>query len=290
MAADIENRIVYVNGDYVAARDARVSVFDRGFLFGDGIYEVTAVLDGKLVDSGPHMARLHRSTGEIGVPMPMGEDEIVAIERELIRRNGLTEGLIYMQVTRGDGRDRDFVAPEGLKPSLVLFTQATALIDRPSVETGLKIVSLPDLRWKRRDIKTVCLLPQALAKEIARNAGCDDAWLVEDGHVTEGAAATAYIVTAEGVVVTRPNSNAILPGCTRLSLLQLIAETGMTLEERPFTIDEAYAAREAFISSAGNFVMPITAIDGRTIADGRPGPVARRLRAIYIDHARRTAI
>ncbi len=289
VSAELEDRIVYVNGEYVSARDARISIFDRGFLFGDGIYEVTAVLDGKLVDSGPHMTRLRRSTGEIGIPMPMSEDEIIAIERELIRRNNMVEGGVYLQITRGDGRDRDFVA-KGLKPSVVMFTQAKPLIDKPEANTGIRVLSLDDLRWKRRDIKTVCLLPQALAKEIAKNAGCDEAWMLEDGYVTEGASSTAYIVTQDDVIVTRPNSNAVLPGCTRLSLLQLIAETGMKLEERLFTIDEAYAAKEAFMTSAGTFVTPITVIDGKSIADGKVGQVARRLREIYIDHARRTAI
>lgn len=289
-AQDLENRIVYVNGDYVAARDAQISIFDRGFLFGDAIYEVTAVLDGKLVDSQPHMARLRRSTGEIGIAMPLDEDEIVAIERELIRRNALTEGVIYLQITRGDGRDRDFIPAKGVKPSVVLFTQAKSLLDKPGVKSGKRILSLPDLRWKRRDIKTVCLLPQALAKEIAKNAGCDEAWLIEDGLVTEGASSTAYIVTQDDTIVTRPNSNATLPGCTRLSLLQLIAETGMTLEERPFTIEEAYAAKEAFMTSAGNFVAPIIVIDEKAIGNSEPGPVTERLREIYLDHARRTAI
>lgn len=182
-AAELENRIVYVNGEYVAARDARISIFDRGFLFGDGIYEVTAVLEGKLVDSEPHMQRLRRSTGEIGIAMPMSEDEIVTIERELIRRNKLTEGLVYLQVTRGNGGDRDFVPAANMKPSVVLFTQEANLLDKPALKTGAHVLSLDDLRWKRRDIKTVCLLPQALTKEIAKNAGCDEAWMIEDGYV-----------------------------------------------------------------------------------------------------------
>ncbi|MCV9908221.1 D-amino-acid transaminase [Brucella sp. HL-2] len=290
VSAELEERIVYVNGEYVAARDAKISIFDRGFLFGDGIYEVTAVLDGKLVDSNPHMKRLRRSTGEIGIPMPMSEDEIVEIERELIRRNNLTEGLVYLQVTRGNGRDRDFVPKKDMKPSVVLFTQSVSLIEKPVLKTGARVLSLEDLRWKRRDIKTVCLLPQALAKEIAKGSGCDEAWMLEDGYVTEGASSTGYIVTQDDVIVTRPNSNAVLPGCTRLSLLQLIAETGMKLEERLFTIDEAYAAKEAFMTSAGTFVTPISFIDDKPIGGGKPGPVALKLREIYLDHARRTAI
>ncbi len=289
-AEDLENRIVYVNGAYLAARDARISIFDRGFLFGDGIYEVTAVLESKLIDSPSHMARLRRSTGEIGISMPLNEDEIIAIERELIHRNNLVEGVIYLQITRGDGRDRDFIAAKDIKPSIVLFTQAKSLIHKPGVDDGKRILSLPDLRWKRRDIKTVCLLPQALAKEIAKNAGCDEAWLIEDGFVTEGASSSAYIVTKDNVVVTRPNSNSILPGCTRQSLLHLIAQSDLKLKERPFTIEEAYAAKEAFMTSAGNFVAPITVIDDKAIGDGKPGPVAQRLREIYLDHARRTAI
>ncbi|MFC4624407.1 D-amino-acid transaminase [Daeguia caeni] len=287
---NLDDRIVYVNGAFLPARDARVSIFDRGFLFGDGIYEVTAVLDGKLIDSSAHMARLRRSTGEIGIPLPLGEDEIIAIERALVARNDLQEGLIYLQITRGDGRDRDFVAQEGIEPTLILFTQAFPLLDKPVLKTGAKVISLPDLRWKRRDIKTVCLLPQALAKTIARNAGCDEAWMIEDGHVTEGASSTAFIVTQDDVVVTRPNSNAILPGCTCKALLQLLAENGLKLEERLFTIEEAYQAREAFMTSAGAFVTPITMIDDRAIADGKPGPIATRLRELYIEYARKTAL
>ncbi|PWL17168.1 D-amino acid aminotransferase [Falsochrobactrum shanghaiense] len=287
---DTENRVTYVNGEYIAARDARISIFDRGFLFGDGIYEVTAVLDGKLIDSAAHMARLRRSTGEIGITLPWSEEEIVAIERELIRRNKLTEGLVYLQVTRGDGRDRDFVPYKGVTPSIVLFTQAKNLTDKPEFKTGISVLALDDLRWKRRDIKTVCLLPQALAKEIAKNAGCDEAWMIEDGTVTEGASSTAYIVTDDDAIITRPNSNQVLPGCTRHSLLQLIAQTGMKLEERAFTLEEAYAAREAFLTSASSFVSPVTRIDGKPVGNGKPGPVSERLRTIYLDYARRTAI
>lgn len=287
---DIESRITYVNGEYIAARDARISIFDRGFLFGDGIYEVTAVLDGKLVDSPAHMARLRRSTGEIGISIPWSEEELVTIEHELIRRNDLTEGLIYLQVTRGDGRDRDFVAQNDVRPSIILFTQSKNLVGKPQMTTGISVLSLDDLRWKRRDIKTVCLLPQARAKEIAKNAGCEEAWMIEDGYVTEGASSTAYILTRDDVIVTRPNSNLVLPGCTRHSLLQLITETGMKLEERAFTLEETYAAKEAFLTSASSFVTPVTQIDGKPVNDGKPGLVAKRLGEIYLDYARRTAI
>lgn len=287
---EIENRITYVNGEYVAARNARISIFDRGFLFGDGIYEVTAVLDSKLIDSPAHMARLRRSTAEIGIPLPWSEDEIVEIERELIRRNNLNEGLIYLQITRGDCRDRDFVSLKNTRPSIVLFTQSKKLIEKPEFETGISVLSLEDLRWKRRDIKSVCLLPQTMAKEIAKNAGCAEAWMIEDGFVTEGASSTAYIVSQDDVIITRPNSNLILPGCTRHSLLRLVAESGLKLEERAFTLEEAYCAKEAFITSASSFVTPVTKIDDRLIADGAAGPVAKRLREIYIDYARRTAI
>lgn len=289
-AASLENRITYVNGDYIVARDAHVSIFDRGLLFGDGIYEVTAVLEGRLVDSAPHMARLKRSTGEIGIPMPLDIEAIIEAERELIRRNDLKEGLIYMQVTRGRGLDRDFVPATELKPTLIMFTQTKSLIQSATAEKGASVISLDDQRWARRDIKTTCLLPQALAKQIAQHAGCDEAWMIEDGFVTEGASSTAYIVTADGTIVTRPNSHAVLPGCTRLSLLQLVTETGMKLEERPFTIDEAYLASEALMTSAGTFVTGITHIDGKAIGNGVPGPIARRLRQLYINHALGTAI
>ncbi|MVA25951.1 D-amino-acid transaminase [Agrobacterium vitis] len=282
-------RTVYLNGAFLAENEAHISIFDRGFLFGDGIYEVTAVLDGKLVDSALHMARLERSVGEIGGHLPVSTDEIVEIERRLIAENGLKEGMIYLQYTRG-AEDRNFLYSEDLAPTLLLFTQSKSLDLAAVMEKGLKVKTVTDQRWARRDIKSVCLLPQVLAKRIAKAEGCDEAWMVEDGFVTEGASSTAYIVTADDKIITRANSNATLPGCTRLALLQLAKESGLVIEERPFSVEEALAAREAALTSASNFIVPITTIDGKPVGDGKPGPVVTRLRALYMENARRTAI
>ncbi|MDQ0457894.1 D-amino-acid transaminase [Rhizobium paknamense] len=282
-------RIVYINGEFLPETEAKVSVFDRGFLFGDGIYEVTAVLGGKLIDSALHMARLERSVKEIGGFLPVSTEEIVAIERRLMQENGLSEGLIYLQYTRG-AEDRNFLWSEGLQPTLVLFTQAKKLDHSKILENGLKVKIVPDQRWERRDIKSVCLLPQVLAKRIAADAGCDEAWMVEDGFVTEGASSTAYIVTADGKIITRANSNTTLPGCTRAALLQVAAEQGLTVEERPFSVEEAFAAVEACLTSASNFVVPVTSLDGKPVGTGKPGPVVKRLRELYMENALKTAI
>ncbi|MGV1827352.1 D-amino-acid transaminase [Agrobacterium vitis] len=282
-------RTVYLNGAFLAENEAHISIFDRGFLFGDGIYEVTAVLDGKLVDSALHMARLERSVGEIGGHLPVSTDEIVEIERRLIAENGLKEGMIYLQYTRG-AEDRNFLYSEDIAPTLLLFTQSKSLDLTSVMEKGLKVKTVTDQRWARRDIKSVCLLPQVLAKRAAKAEGCDEAWMVEDGLITEGASSTAYIVTADDKIITRANSNATLPGCTRLALLQLAKENGLVIEERPFSVEEALAAREAALTSASNFIVPIITIDGKPVGDGKPGPVVTRLRALYMENARRTAI
>jgi D-alanine transaminase len=279
---------VYVNGEFVARGAARVSVFDRGFLFADGIYEVCAVLDGKLVDNGPHLQRLERSVAAIELPLPLSREEIVHVQKELVRRNGVTEGLVYMQVTRG-AADRDFAFPAGAAPTFVAFTQKKEIIAAPAAKTGVAVVSTPDIRWARRDIKSVALLAQVLAKQEARRKGCAEAFMVEDGYVTEGASSTAFIVTQAGEIVTRPLSNALLPGCTRRAVLELARERRMPIVERAFTIDEAAGAAECFFTSATAFVMPVVSLDGRTIADGKPGPATLRLREIYIETARRSA-
>jgi D-alanine transaminase len=282
-------RTVYLNGQFLSENDAHISIFDRGFLFGDGIYEVTAVLDGKLIDSPLHMARLERSVGEIGGRLPISTDEIVAIEKKLIEANDLTEGMIYLQYTRG-AEDRNFYYTDDLQPTLLMFTQAKTLEHVVAVEKGLKVKIVPDQRWERRDIKSVCLLPQVLAKRIAKAEGCDEAWMVEDGFVTEGASSTAYIITEDGRIITRGNSKTTLPGCTRLAVLDLAREQGLTVEERPFSVEEAMSAREACLTSASNFVVPITAIDGKPVGDGVPGPMFKRLREIYMTNARKTAV
>ncbi|EAS48653.1 D-alanine aminotransferase [Aurantimonas manganoxydans SI85-9A1] len=284
------SRTVYVNGAYVPEEEATISVFDRGFLFADGVYEVTTVLSGKLIDFGPHMKRLARSLGELDMPSPASEEELLTIHRGLVTRNGLNEGLIYMQVTRG-AADRDFMfPPKDTAPSLVLFTQAMVLRDKPAARTGIRIASVPDLRWARRDIKTVQLLYPSMAKMEAKSRGADDAWLVEDGIVTEGSSNNAHIVTADGTLITRDLSHSILHGITRAAVLKLAADDGVKVEERSFTLEEAKNASEAFVTSASTFVMPVVEIDGQPVGTGTPGPIARRLREIYLAEADRSAI
>lgn len=279
------SRTVYVNGAYVSEEDAKVSVFDRGFLFADGIYEVTAVVGGKLVDYDAHMERLERSLGEVRIGWPCSRAELDRMHRELVERNRLREGIVYMQVTRG-AADRDFKFPKEIAPSLVAFTQTMALIDNPNARTGVRAITIPDLRWARRDIKSVMLLAPVLGKQAAHEAGAFEAWMVEDGMVTEGTSSNAYIVK-DGKVITRPLSNRILAGCTRRALFRLAAEHGVTIEERAFPPGEAYGADEAFLTSASNFVLPIVEIDGRRIGGGQPGPVTRKLREIFLIEAQR---
>jgi D-alanine transaminase len=281
-------RIVYVNGAYVPEAEARVSVFDRGFLFADGVYEVTSVIDGRLVDFAGHARRLARSLAELDLPAPCDDDTLLAIHREIVARNALSEGMVYMQVTRGPA-DRSFVFPETPRPSLVLFTQALNLVAAPAAAQGFRVVTAPDLRWRRRDIKTVQLLYPSMAKMIARKSGADDCWMVEDGTVTEGTSNNAYIVTG-GRIVTRHLSNDILHGITRAAVLRFAEEAQIEVEERPFTVAEAQAADEAFATAATIFVMPVVEIDGQPVGTGKPGPVARRLREIYIEESRKAAI
>ncbi len=286
------SRIVYVNGDYLPEEEARVSIFDRGFLMADGVYEVTSVLGGKLVDFAGHAARLERSLRELDMASPVTMDELLAIHRDLVAQNGVEDGMVYLQITRGNPGDRDFAFPDPAKtPStLVLFTQSKpGLADSAQARDGIKVISIEDIRWGRRDIKTVQLLYPSMGKMMAKKAGADDAWMVEDGFVTEGTSNNAYIVKG-GRIVTRPLGNDILHGITRAAVLRLAQEAQMEIEERPFTIAEAKAADEAFYTSASAFVTPVIAIDGATIGAGRPGPVARRLREIYLDEARKTAV
>lgn len=279
------SRIVYVNGGYLPEEHAKISVFDRGFLFADGVYEVSSVLDGRLVDNRAHLARLRRSLDALGMRPPVDEAGIVRVQRSLIERNRLREGVVYLQITRG-AAERDFAYPEGATPSLVMFTQARALVDAPAARTGIRVISTPDLRWKRRDLKTVGLLPAAMAKQAALDAGAHDAWMVEDGKVTEGSSSNAWIVSAGGRIVTRHLGREILHGVTRAALLRLSREAGIEVEERPFGLDEAASAREAFVTSASTFVLPVVEIDGRPIGDGAPGPLTGRLRRLYVEEAR----
>ncbi|PWQ96883.1 D-amino-acid transaminase [Leucothrix pacifica] len=278
------SRIVYVNGEFVPEEDAKVSVFDRGFMFADGVYEVSSVIRGKLIDNEGHMVRLQRSMNELDMPAPATNEEIEAIQKQLIENNDLDEGLIYLQVTRGPA-DRDFAYPKEPKPSLVLFTQKKNVIDNPIAETGISVITVEDIRWARRDIKTVGLLAPCMAKMQAKAAGADDAWLVEDGSVTEGSSNNAYIVTKDGTIVTRYVGNQILNGITRRAVLALAKEHDYNIEERLFSVEECYEAAEAFVTSATMFVQGVVKIDGKQIGDGKPGPVAKKLREYYVEMA-----
>ncbi|WP_347267382.1 D-amino-acid transaminase [Paracoccus sp. (in: a-proteobacteria)] len=284
-------RTVYLNGDYLPETEARVSIFDRGFVMADGVYEVTSVLGGKLLDFAAHLARLERSLTALGMGNPLGEHDWLAAHRRLLELNGVSDGLVYLQVTRGNPGDRDFAYPPADTPqTVVMFTQSKpGLAQNPQARAGISVVSVPDLRWHLRDIKTVQLLYPSMAKMEARARGADDAWFTEDGFVTEGTSNNTYIVK-DGRIVTRQLSHDILHGITRASLLRYAAEAQMQIEERPFTIAEAQAADEAFCTSASAFVMPVVAVDGTRLGDGRPGPVATRLREIYIEESLKTAI
>ncbi len=276
-------RIVYVNGDYLPEDQGKISIFDRGFLFADGVYEVTAVINGKLVDYDPHMERLERSLSELRMGWPCSKDELKAMHLEMVKRNSLHEGIIYCQVTRGSA-DRDFKFPKDAKPTLIAFTQEQKLVDNTNAVTGTKVVTIPDIRWARRDIKSVMLLAPVLGKQEAYEKGAHEGWMVEDGFVTEGTSSNAYIVK-DGKVITRGLSNSILAGCTRRALFRLAKEHGMVIEERAFTPEEAYAADEAFLTSASQFVMPIVEIDGHRVGGGQPGPVVQKLRELFLEEA-----
>lgn len=275
------SRIVYVNGTFFAQEEARVSVFDRGFLFGDGVYEVIPVLNGRIVEMAHAIERLNRSLGEIGMAWPCSQDEFKRVLEDLRQRNQLQEGYVYLQVTRGVA-ERDFAFPASIPTSFVAWTAVKKLIDNPLAATGVKVVTVPDLRWKRRDIKSINLLAQCIAKQEAASRGAFEGWMTEDGVVTEGASSSAWIVK-DNTIITRALSNAILPGIRRKVILKMAREHNMALVERPFTVDEALAADEAFMSSATTLVMPIVEIDGRPVGDGRPGAVTRKLRAMYVE-------
>ena len=284
------SRTVYVNGDYVPEEEAKVSIFDRAFLMADGVYEVTSVIDRKLCDYPAHMTRLHRSLDALKMRAPCSDDDLLAIHRELVERNDLDNGMIYLQVTRGAPGDRDFVWPgEDVAPGLVLFTQAKDLVNAPTAKTGLKVISIEDQRWARRDIKTTQLLFPSFAKMEAKAQGKDDAWMTEDGLVNEGTSNNAYIVK-DGAIITRHLSNDILHGITRAAVLRYAKEAQMKVEERAFSIEEAQSADEAFCTAASAFVTPVVEIDGALIGTGAPGPIATRLREIYIDESRKAAI
>lgn len=281
-------RTIYLNGEYIPEIEGQVSVFDRGFLFSDSVYEVVSVLDGKLVDFDGHVRRLARSLGELGIKGAPDADGWLAICRELVARNAVEEGMIYWQVTRGAPTDRDFAfPPEGTAPTVLAFTQSRALANNPLAERGISVITLPDLRWGRADIKTTQLLYASLMKNEAIACGADDAWMERGGVITEGTAQNAHIITNKGVLLTHPLNRDILHGITRAAVLPLVAQN---IEERPFSVAEAEQAAEAFVSSASGFVMPVVQINGKAIGDGKPGSATVQLRKAYIDWARRTAI
>jgi len=285
-------RTVYLNGEYLPENEAQVSIFDRGFLMADGVYEVTSVLGGKLIDFDGHTKRLERSLSELDMQKPDDFDNLLEVHRELVRLNEIDEGMIYLQITRGAPGDRDFVYPdpETTKPTVVLFTQSKpGLADSPAAKKGIKVISIEDQRWARRDIKTVQLLYPSMAKMAAKAAGADDAWMVEDGFVTEGSSNNAYIVKGN-TIITRHLGNEILHGITRAAVLRFAREAQMKVEERSFTIAEAKEADEAFITSASTFVMPVVELDGDAIGTGAPGPISARLREIYLEESRKVAI
>ncbi|MEL7280680.1 MAG: D-amino-acid transaminase [Pseudomonadota bacterium] len=284
-------RTVFLNGEYLDETQAKVSIFDRSFLMADGVYEVTSVLGGKLIDFEGHRVRLERSLKELDMQKPEWFDDLLEIHRELVRVNEIEDGLVYLQVSRG-AADRDFMYPdpEEVRPTLVLFTQAKpGLANSPAAAKGMKVISIEDIRWGRRDIKTVQLLYPSMGKMMAKKAGCDDAWMIQDGFVTEGTSNNAYIVKGNKII-TRQLSNDILHGITRAAVLRFAREAQMEVEERSFTIDEAKEADEAFITSASAFVMPVVEIDGVALGDGTPGSVAKRMREIYLDESLKKAV
>ncbi|MEE4188937.1 MAG: D-amino-acid transaminase [Roseobacter sp.] len=285
-------RTVYVNGTYLPENEATVSIFDRGFLMADGVYEVTSVLGSKLIDFDGHAVRLQRSLDALDMRNPITKDALLDVHRELVRVNGIDEGLVYLQITRGAPGDRDFAFPDPdeTEPTIVLFTQSKpGLANSPAAQKGMKVISIEDIRWGRRDIKTVQLLYPSMGKMMAKKAGADDAWMIEDGYVTEGTSNNAYIVKGNKII-TRALSNDILHGITRASVLRFAQEAQMEVEERNFTIDEAKEADEAFITSASTFVMPVVEIDGVALGGGVPGRVAPRLREIYIEESLKAAV
>jgi D-alanine transaminase len=275
------SRIAYVNGRYVPHREAAVHIEDRGYQFADGVYEVTAVRGGRLVDEERHLKRLDRSLGELKIAQPMSHAALKFVCREVVRRNGVRDGIVYLQVTRGVA-PRDHSFPKDAAPSIVVTSRRTKGAPQKSVDEGIGVISLPDQRWARCDIKSISLLPNILGKQQAREAGAYEAWQIDrDGNVTEGTSTNAWIVTGRGELVTRRADSTILNGVTRLAILDIVARQGLTFVERPFSLAEAKEAREAFLTSTTSFVLPVVLIDGEPVGDGRPGELTRKLRAAY---------
>jgi len=286
------SRVAYVNGRFVPHGEAAVHIEDRGFQFADGVYEVWAVFGGALGDAEGHFERLERSLGELSIAPPMGRAALTVVLKETVRRNRVREGLVYLQVTRGVA-PRDHAFPKPAVPASVISTAHSVdrALTEARAERGAAVITVPETRWARCDIKTVGLLPNVLAKQQARAAGAVESWFVDElGLVTEGASSNAWIIDKSGAIRTRDTQANILRGITRKTLLGVLAREGLKLEERPFTLEEAKEAREAFVTGAGTLLLPIVSIDGRPVGDGAPGPVAKRLRRLYIEEARRTAL
>ncbi len=278
-------RIVYLNGEFLPADEAKISIFDRAVTFGDAVYEVAGVLDGRLVDFEHHMQRYANSLRQLAIESPLSDSEIRAAFRQLVERNDLDEGLVYMQVTRGEA-ERDFVWPDDITPNVFIFTQVKSSSENDAAERGVALASAPDIRWARRDIKSVNLLGQVLAKRLAHDAGAYEALMIDsDGFVTE-CGSTSFFIVRDELVLTRPLNRDILPGVTRRAVVELCARHGLRLVEGRFALDDALDADEAFISGASSYVLPVVKIDDRIIGDGRPGKLTRRVREIYLDYAR----
>lgn len=279
------SRIAYVSGQYLPHRQAGVHIEDRGYQFADGVYEVIAVVAGHLVDEELHLKRLHRSLGELRIAMPMADAALKMVLREVIRRNGVDTGIVYIQVTRG-AAPREHAFPKSAKPTLVVTSRRTRPPDPRLGDNGIAVITIPDIRWQRCDIKSVALVANVLGKQQAREASAYEAWQVDaEGRVTEGTSTNAWIVTADDTVVTRAADHAILNGVTRLAVFDIIAHEGYRLVERPFTLEEARTAREAFLTSTTADLLPVVRLDGQPVADGKPGPLSRKLRAAYLAHA-----
>jgi D-alanine transaminase len=284
------SRIAFVNGRYLPRREATVHVEDRGYQFSDGVYEVCEVRDGRLIDERRHVERLQRSLGELRIPLPMSPAALGVVMRETIRRNRVRDGIVYLQVTRGVARRDHAFPPPGTQPSVVVTARNLDMVrNERAAAAGVAVITVPDNRWERVDIKSISLLPNVLAKQAAREQGAGEAWFVDrDGKVTEGSSSNAWIVTMGGKVVTRAADKGILRGITRTVLIGAIEAQGLTLEERPFTVEEAYGAREAFLTAASQVVLPVVRIDGRPVGNGAPGSVATALRKDFHHHAERS--
>ena len=276
-------KTVFLNGVFLPEDEAKVSVFDRGFLLADGVYEVVPVIQGKMIDVTPFLARFDHSLKALGLAWPMPQKECLEMLEKMIEKNSLREGGIYMQVTRGVA-PRVFEFPKNLSPTFMAFSFEKSIIESKDAQKGVKVVTVEDIRWKRRDIKSIALLGQCIAKDQAVTQGAYEGWMVEEGYVTEGTSSSAYIVK-NGVIITKPLSHAILPGIRRKLILEYAPKHGIKVEQRAFTPEEAYAADEAFLSSATTMVYPIIEIDGKQIGEGKPGEITRRLREIYLQEA-----